>query len=356
MVLIVMWAAGVALPGGVAQAEEPAVEVRGRLFVREAVVSLDGGDWFGEAEVASARVTVAWQRAWARAALELEGKSGKAELKDAWLRLDLPSTLALRAGQFKLPVSALELESPFDQAAGERGMLSDLLRGSLRAAGRRPGLQLEWRGGGARARLGAFQSVGVLDEPAPGLAEDGLGLDMAARGAWHGDVAGGVELTVGGSGIWRLMTPDLAGATPERHWLLGVDATLERRWCFGALRVWAEGFIGTSSFDTTPATPEAPLLVAGRLQLAWRWGGTKRDTWYVEPYLQVGALDVNLDNADDLVFETELGVNAGLWRRWRAGVELSLWRESALTPIGFAAGDVDLTDRDAVFVHVQTEM
>jgi hypothetical protein len=52
--------------------------------------------------------------------------------------------------------------------------------------------------------------------------------------------------------------------------------------------------------------------------------GRKKGDFYVEPYGMLGLLDPDKDVEQDLASEEVLGVNAGLWKTVRAGLELEI--------------------------------
>jgi hypothetical protein len=350
------WLLVSALVCGTAGAEEPPpFELGGRVFLRESVISQDGGDWLGQMEVASARLTLDLHRGRWRAQVELEAADGNAELRDAYVKVDVGRGLGVRAGRFKLPMSRLELESVLDLPSIGRGMLSDVLDHGLGVAGRRAGAQLEWKGGQKDddvvpfLRGGLYQAVSATGATQAGPVDEALALDAGARGGVDVALLGG-ELEVALGASWRTLFDTRTGAL-ERFWAVGLDASFEREWCWGGLRAWVEGFAGTSPVDSTPMTTGDPIFVAGRGELAVRRGGVKKGAWYLEGYALASGIDVNTDNASDLAVEAAVGANVGEWRRWRVGVQLEGRSVKAFTPdaLGGSAGAIT----DLVGVRLQ---
>ena len=105
---------------------------------------------------------------WLSAQVEVDVAEG-IELLDAWM-LARNENLSVRAGKFKMPFSAIEMESSFTLPMVRRGLVHDILVDELEVAGRRPGVAF-----GARSRgdfrpslvLGAFQGS-VLTHEDPG--------------------------------------------------------------------------------------------------------------------------------------------------------------------------------------------
>ena len=104
---------------------------------------------------------------WLTANVEVE-LAGKPKLKDAWLRGRF-RYLTAKAGQFKMPFSAIEMESIWTLPLADRGLLHTALVKELQVAGRRPGFALEVHGRGKvrpSLAVGGFQgSVLVDDDP-----------------------------------------------------------------------------------------------------------------------------------------------------------------------------------------------
>jgi hypothetical protein len=287
------------------------VDVGGRVFYR---VEADGArdDWSLDQEIASARVEVTWRWRFLRAVVEAELRGS---LRDAYVRAK-SGTFGVRAGNFKPPTSAIELESAFRLPMATRGVLNDVITEKMQIGGRRPGLQFEWSGLGPlapRVWVGAFQPTDyeneVLVDVEPGQ------MNAAARASI---VAGLFEIGVFGETV--------AGPAPdlERFWVGGADVTVDRIFGRQGVRFWADVQAGTHNFAIDPA--ENAFFVAARLIAAWRFGGIEETDFYVEPYLYGGMLDADDRFGDDLILEGVAGLNVGAWKRVRVALELALTR------------------------------
>src|SRR5262249_22681941 len=111
---------------------------------------------------------------------------------------------------------------------------------------------------------------------------------------------------------------------PSHYWTFGADATLDTEFGKNGLRVWAELMDGASFFEHRfkPIDQFDAIFVSARAIAAFRFGGTRRETFYVEPYGMIATLDPDIDIASDVMLEQALGVNVGLWKRVRLGLEL----------------------------------
>lgn len=332
-------------PGG---KDEGSVRLGGRVFFRAAAFdeSADGGGT--EESVASARVQARYRHGkWLRAVVEAE-LAGKPELKDAFVLLRRRGA-AVRAGQFKPPVSAIELESAWTLPGVGRGLMNDILVDRLQIAGRRPGLQLEWNGA-APLRPGVHVGVFQPSDPDGDLIDDAGAPDRnaAARLAVRpGPVAIGAFAEV------RSSRPLMLGS-PERFWAAGLDATVEVAFTRHAVRAWADALAGSSWFRGTGATGEA-TFVAGRAIGAWRAGGLDDGQPYAELFAAVSLMDPDLDTENDLAYEATVGVNLGAWDRARLTVQAEARRFATNTPTFQrvnVTGDEPLGDRTALVVQV----
>lgn len=322
-------------------AEKPSdnITVGGRLFFRETIESFFGQDWVGEAEVASARLEVRyrWKKR-LRAVLEFELRG---RVRDAYLRVKVMDDLHVRAGQFKVPFSLLEMESAWVLPTVRRGLFSDVMGDVFQVTGRRPGAQVEYACECPmlpRVRAGLWQSLDAAGDPAAARADDLFGLQAAGRLELGPD-----ELMAGASFQYRQVQPVVAGVY-EGFWAAGLDAHHAR----GPFRVWGEFAAGSQPLDTTPATTSTPIFVGGRLVVAWRFGGAKRGAAYVEPFASGAAVDPNLDNAKDIAWEAIGGVNAGAWDRWRLQLQVEIRRDGDESPLPIQS----VAHRDAVLVQL----
>jgi hypothetical protein len=337
------------------EAKDGKIEVGGRVLVRETSQSIRDAHWTSELKVASARLRLRYEWKRLRAVVSFEA-AGNPKLKDGYVALDLPEGFDVTAGQFKVPLSPLENESQFSLPMIGRGLLSDVLDNSFHITGRRPGAMASWHLHSDDVRPGltvaAFQEEDVAGKNTPGATTDALALDAVVRGTlawWWG--GGEAELGVGGS--YRLIPPT-ALAKPQRYWAATIDFSFEHTFAGQGVRGWFEAFTGanSSAFDTTPETIGDPVFAAGRGLLAWRVGGLHKGAWYVEPYAMGSVLDVNLDNAQDGVWEAAGGVGVGQWKRWKAQLQYEVWQRSALTPTSLSAGGADLVNHRAVLAQL----
>jgi hypothetical protein len=110
---------------------------------------------------------------------------------------------------------------------------------------------------------------------------------------------------------------------PEHYFTFGADAVLDTELAGHGLRVWGEVMDGASWFEhrLKPHDGYDAIFVMTRLISAFRFGGTRREAFYVEPYAMFSLLDPDMDVVSDVVVEEALGVNVGLWRRVRVGLE-----------------------------------
>lgn len=140
-------------------------EIKGRIFVlgewqRVNVAVVTAGDSGATAapvverdafdiSVASVRPSLRWQapQKWLSAVVEFE-LTRKPDLRDGFMQAK-NKHLLLRAGQFKMPGSAIETASPWTLPFVRRGLLHTLLVDGLDSPWRRPGVMLRWRGAGA---------------------------------------------------------------------------------------------------------------------------------------------------------------------------------------------------------------
>jgi hypothetical protein len=338
-----------------AAGEHGKLDVGGRVLVREVSQSLREARWTSELKVVSARMRLRYEWKRLRAVVSLEA-SGSPKLKDGYVELDLPHGLDVQAGQFKVPLSPLENESQFSLPMIGRGLLSDVLDNSFHITGRRPGAMASWHLKSEDVRPGLtvalFQEEDSAGKNTAGATTDALALDAVVRGSlawwWNG---GEAEMGVGGS--YRLIPPQ-ALAPPERYWAATLDFSVDHTFGGQGLRAWLEGFTGSNSvaLDTPPETLGDPVFFAGRGLVGWRVGGIEKGGWYVEPYVMGSVLDVNLDNAQDGVWEAAGGLGVGQWKRWKVQAQYEVWHRSELTPTSLQAGGADLVSHRAVLVQL----
>jgi hypothetical protein len=303
--------------------------------------------------IPSARIGVRYEAPvrWLTANVELE-LAGKPELKDAWLRGKWKHVVA-QAGQFKMPFSAIEMESLWTLPLADRGLLHTALVKELQVAGRRPGFAIEARGRGKirpSLTLGAFQgSVLTDDDPDKRkvelLSEQGLSSQsFVARAELKVR-----DLVLAAEYESRLGTPSVL--TTKYYQTGGADLTLDTQVGRAGLRVWLEGILGSSWLENWYKPPDGrdTLFVAGRLVTAVRLLGRHKGDLYVEPYGMFGMLDPDNEVSQDLLSEEVLGVNVGLWKLVRVGLEAELERVERNFPQTYYLGD----DPDRVALVLQ---
>ncbi len=320
------------------------IDVGGRVFYR--VEGFSGGDETRLLqELASARVevTMRWQK-WLRAVAEAELRG---RLRDAYIRVRRHG-LGARAGQFKPPVSAIELESAWNLPTATRGLLHDVFTDRMQIAGRRPGVQAEWDGGGRwnpQVVAGVFAAtrvIGGAEIPDATPAD----VNLAARGSIR---LGPVDVGLYGESL----VTDPSTGTFERWWVAGVDATLDHVWCAQGVRAWAEVMAGSTGFTTGG---EATFFAA-RVIAAWRRWGQEDGERYLEPYGAFELMDPDTGIVDDMIGEGSVGVSAGAWRRLRVSLEASVrfvqrYTPPLLEPSDDPAAAPELVDRTTLRLFI----
>jgi hypothetical protein len=270
-------------------------------------------------EAENVRFEVRWRpRPWVRGVLEWDHEQAlnrwfdarEVRLKDAFLELR-PGRFRIRAGQFKSPISPIELESRWDLPASERGLLSDVLGFSFGISGRRPGLELRWnQKGGPLAATAAVQRSSstrgerIGDESFDNVAKDWGALTTTARLAWEGK-----RLEIGGVFDLRPAEP-VPGEGYERFWTAGADLSWRTKSRAGA-RAWAEGYVGSSWQDSDAFDGRSATFLAGRVLGAWSLFLHERRSLYVEPYVMAALLEPDTTVREDLVWEASGGFHLG---------------------------------------------
>jgi hypothetical protein len=271
------------------------------------------------------------------AELELE-LAGKPKVKDAFAMAG--KRYFVKAGQFKVPSPALELESPWDLPLARRGLVHDLLTDWLDVAGRRPGVALGYRGKGGlkpRLTLGIFQGT-TLDTVAPGERDTDL-IDHASLKAQtyaaRGELSPARWATIGAWYEHRVGST-LPGAF-EHYATGGLDATVDQTFTNGGLRAWVDGSVGESLYvnEDKPDQDSDPLFVLGRALVGYRFGGVALGDPYVEPFGFVALLDPDVEVVEDFATEAALGVNVGLWDRARVTLQGELTHAQRNFPSAF---------------------
>lgn len=330
-------------------------EVKGRVFSRAAfsrteltvgpTSSTNRGIDFS---VPSARAGIKYKVA-DRVTLNIEADvADRPLLRDGFVQAK-SKRLTGRLGQFKLPVSSINLESPWNLPVARRGVINNLLGDHMQVIGRRPGILGAVQGGGSldpELALGVFQ--GALDANTDLIEFEERALDSHVAAARLSITPGGQEVAL----VGVRTTTDVAQEL--RHfWSGGADTTLD--FAFG-LRAWAEFLIGTSYVvvpldDGSGFRRPTARYWSGRAIAAWRWGGAANGDGYVEPFAYLGLLDPDHATSDDLVSEVFAGVNVGYWRRTRLTLQLEKSSAGDGVPSGVFAGNQVISDRIAVLLQ-----
>jgi hypothetical protein len=330
------------------------LQLKGRLFAlaelshrRETVVGTSGAleeqDRNSlDLSLASARIGFEYHSPvrWLSLELELEMAGNRPEVKDAYVLAG--KRFFFKAGQFKVPTAALELESPWTLPLVRRGLVHDMLTDWLDVAGRRPGMAVGYRGkGGVKPRLtlGAFQGTS-LSEVTPGDRDveliEGTALDSQS-------LAARAELTLLGVdvGAWyehRVGSKEVGEF--EHYETFGLDATIDHKLANGGLRCWVDGVLGESFYvtDDKPDADADPLFATARALVGYRFGGVALGDPYLEPFGHFSLLDPDLEVVDDFVTEAAVGVNAGFWDRARLTLQGEMTNGQRNLPSGFLEG------------------
>jgi hypothetical protein len=340
---------------GAAAGEANAIEVRGRVFaaveyerttlVPDIVNLVPGRDSATGAirarrtiddlafDVPSARAGVK-ARLTEEVSLVLEADfAGNVSMRDGYVQWK-SKALLLRAGQFKMPLSAFTLESPWNLPLARRGLLHEQLADNLQLFGRRQGAMAQVKAGGKldpALAFGAFRALNpAFFAPGGGNPVDEADLGEQTIVGRASITPGPVALALVGQRRTHRLGPVLNANDPYRtSWLGGAELTAELEGATGALRVWLEGQAGTHPFVGAFGVP-GPMVVlspqvrfaTGRALVAWRFGGLAKGEGFLEPFATFGALDPDLDVGADLFWEVMGGMNLGRWKQIRLTAQL----------------------------------
>jgi hypothetical protein len=306
----------------------------GRLFVRDTVTHLDSttfpDTWNNTLEVDSARVNFNFRDERRGIRIQIEAEfADRADLKDAYFRLDLSESMRVKTGRFKRPMSAVALESKWDLPVLERGVISDLEipnvdagSDALSVGGRSEGVQLEYSGKEMplepRFYLGVFrgdvhdQSTQLVD-----LSDDGFPEDVYARVEL--EPSSGIRVGLSGAWVAQLSTAGRLD-TLRRSFVGNIDVTAE----VGPLRLWVEGFAGKNPLHvelTADGDKAWGSYFAARAIAALRFSRPVKGIRWLEPWISGQLGDVtNADygaNFDDSFFAISGGINVFLKKSYR---------------------------------------
>ncbi len=312
---------------------------KGRIFSRLAFEKIDGGASDGSLDlsVPSARLGFRYK---ATDVLFIETEvdlSSSPILKDAIIEGKW-TWVSVTAGQFKVPISSIEMESPWKLPMARRGLLHDLLVDQMQIAGRRPGVAAEvYIGRGVlspRLTVGAFQASYWDPKGSFKFAKEASlhNQSLAARLR-----LGSKRLEVGLNGELRSFLSDGMKAY-NRFWTAGGDVTLDLSvWGYG-LRAWVEGLAGSTWMDAKLWDDTFSTFLSARAIVALRIGGGTKGDGYVEPFATFGVLDPDRSVDRDVITEAVVGLNVGHWRRLRLTLQ-GEWIRVGINKPGYLAGE-----------------
>jgi hypothetical protein len=314
-------------------------ELSGRAFARSESQSVDSAPWQHELKLDSARLGVSY-RFKNKLRVKVTGElAGDFEVKDAYIDLDGPSGLDVRAGYFKVPISVIENASAWDLPVTDRGAVAKIVEDGLGLSGRRDGVMVDWESPSQLVKVGVMLSQSAAvdgTDPARPLA-DGGGLMVTAR-------AEAALCTWGrlGAHVSNRETNYVADA--HRYWAAGADAEIDLADWGKGLRLWADVIAGQDHFfaitrDQTHATFTSAQLVAG-----WRLGGEKKNAWYAEPFVAGSYFNPSIELKRDEILDAIAGVNGGRWKRWRVQGQVEVVTAKGLRPSGLGGVGRDIND------------
>lgn len=312
----------------------------GRLFVRDTVTHLDSttfpDTWNNSLAVDSARVNFNYRDKRRGIRIQIEAEfADRADLKDAYFRLDVSDSLRVKTGRFKRPMSAVALESKWDLPVLERGVISDLEipnvdagSDALPVGGRSEGVQLEYTGRDVplepRVYVGVFrgdvhdQSTSLVD-----LTDDGFPEDVYARVEL--ELTKDIRLGLSGAWVAQLSTAGQLD-TLRRSFVGNVDVAAE----VGPLRLWVEGFAGKNPLHlelTADGDQAWGSYLAARAIAAVRISRPANGIRWLEPWVSAQVGDASTkdygSNFEDGFYAVSGGINVFLKKSYRVqlGVE-----------------------------------
>jgi hypothetical protein len=278
---------------------------------------------------------------WLQAELEIEiSNPSQAELRDAYLLAD-GGGLSAKAGNFKPPTSAIDLESAWTLPIASRGFINDLLQGWLAVGGRSPGIQFAYEnrdGIEPKLILGAFQGSVLIEQI--GDDRDMELIEDANLDAQTWAARAQVELGKLDVGVFFQQRVGSPAPLQTRHFpLTGVDITFDEELGDFGVRAWLDGHLGESWYRHANEEGDGdPWFLAVRAILAARHGGTSDDTFYAEVFVSLGMLDPDLDVSTDWARDLAAGFNVGLWDRARLTLEAYMNETSRNFPASYFGG------------------
>lgn len=320
-----------------AKAKKHKLDFGARIFVRSAMLKTGDEPTTGQSKLQSARAGFDYRAGDVRAQLEVE-VADKAKIKDAYVQLrlsDVPK-VDVRAGNFKMPFSAIQGESIWTLPMADRGLVDNVLVKRLQVAGRAVGGMVSLDLGGPHHltfRAGAFQGLNDAGDPLVVTADDGFAQDGVVRASFR--PVHGVE--IGASASVRSGALIVAPIQVQRAYAAELDASADLAAGPGRIRAWLEVMIGTS-WLVGGMMPNHDLtrFLEARSIVAYRLGGASRRARYVESYVLAGTVDPDRIITRDYVREIAGGVTYGASDIWRIQLELEAYRFGDNAPLGIA--------------------
>jgi hypothetical protein len=317
-----------------AEAEPPKAELeaKGRVFVLAEQLYQSARGGAGTVDSDAFAITLPSARAGLKAkvtervslTLEAEFGGGRANIRDGYIQAKAKRWL-VRAGRFKMPLSAFTLESPWTLPRAQRGLMDDILSDHMLLSGRREGLMGRIEGGGfwdPSLSVGVFQSLETLTRPRD--------LTSVVRAAVE---PGKTEIALVGQRRSNLL------GVPRDFWAGGLDVKSDESIGGLGFRGWAEARVGESWFRQgalltaqEQAVAPAKTFFEVRAMAALRKGGALEGDAYGELFFSGGLLDPDTDVVQDHLLELSGGFNLGQWLKTRLTFELVHTRASQNFP------------------------
>ena len=336
------------------KADKKKLDFSARVFARSAFVKTGDDDAIAQTTLQSVRAGVDYRLHELRMQVEVEVVD-KAKIKDAYIQLrviDAPK-LDIRAGNFKMPFSAIQGESIWTLPMADRGLVDNVLVKRLQVAGRAVGAMASLDLGGPHHltfRLGGFQGLDDAGQPLDAVADDGFGQDGVARVSVR--PTKGVEVGIAGSVRSGALIE--VPVNVQHAYAAEVDVTADVPAGPGRVRAWLEGMIGTSWLvaDNMETTHELTRFLEARVTAAYRFSGDGKGARYVEPYVLAAVVDPDGEVANDYVRELAGGITYGANDRWRIQLEAEAYRFGDAAPLGITALAVAPADSLALLVQL----
>jgi hypothetical protein len=317
-------------------------ELRGRAL-GDVYRETAGGETRSDVDADSLRLELRWRPArWLRAVVEADAAE-EPHLKDAYVALR-GGRSELRAGQFKPPISPVQMASRWELPSVDRGLLDDVLVEAFGIAGRRPGLQAQWnqKKGPLVAMAGVFRASNVRGDRIGDESFDNLAKDWGAVKATGRLAYAKKRLELGASFDLRPAEP-VPGEDRRHLWTGSFDLTWSRKG--RGPRAWAEAYAGRSWQDADAFDGRDATFLAGRTIAGWRFGDEDakagRARISAEPYFSGSLFDPDASIRDDLAWEVAGGVHLRALGHLRLTLEAGRRTGSRNTPLSlglFAAG------------------